>query len=197
MPTELIPAPIDDSVVIHASPPSPLGTLAVPGIDHRKEEAKAETVREQIVAEDANRTWHGLPLKPWSEERQLLLDRLTASDIPLPDATTCDDVSFYNGMFSWAVKALYLALHEPRDWDPLRPRLITHIEAWGLADHIPAGMTEQQLKSFVPERQNVPCGTIAEKAEAVNLVANMVNAHHKVMAMRRVRRMRGGASEGN
>lgn len=194
--TTPIPAPVDDTVFIPAAAPS-LPVAPASGSNHRNEEATAEAAREKVVADDANRTWFGIPLKPWSEERQLLLDRLTAADIPLPDTSACDDVSFYHGMFAWAVKALYLALHEPRDWEPLRPRLISHIEAWGIADHIPAGMNEQELKRFVPERQNVPCGTIAEKAAAVNFVANMVNAHHKVMAMRRVRRMRGGAAEGN
>lgn len=161
-------------------------------------EAAAEKEREKIAEEDACRAWHGIPLKPWSEARQRLLDQLVAADVPLPDSAVCDNLAFYHGMFPMAVKALYLALHEPRDWEPLRPRLIAHIEAWGAADHIPAGMDEAERKAFVPERLNVPGDTMQEKADAVNLVMRMLNAHHEVRAMRRVKSRVGRPdAEGN
>lgn len=201
---DIFMTPIPLTAAADESPSAPLitaiSTVAAPtaAAAHRALEAQAEGEREKVVEEDATRTWHGLPLQPWSEERQRLLDRLTAADIPLPDTSTCDDITFYHGMFGWAVKALYLALHEPRDWEPLRPRLLAHIEAWSAAEHIPAGLDERELKAFVPERLNVPGDTLGEKAAAVNLVVTMVNAHRKIMALRRtMRRTRGTAAEGN
>lgn len=204
IPTTSLTAPADEG------PSSPLISIhpyvggATPSIhvattaEHRGDEAKAEADREKVVDEDANRTWHGELLKPWSEARQRLLDQLTAADVPLPDTSACDDATFYHGFFPWAVKALFLALHEPRDWEPHRPRLLAYIEAWGAAEHYPAGLSAKELETFKPERLNVPADDITDKAQAVNLAVAMVGAHRKIMAQRRVmRRMRGPATEGN
>lgn len=155
-----------------------------------KMEATAEAERERIVADDAHRTWHGVQLQPWSEERQCLLDALCAADVPLPDINACTDISFYHGMFPWAVKALYLAHHEPSDWERLRPRLLSVISQWGFADRDPA------LSPSAPV-QNVPAETLEDKAAAVNFVWTMVNAHQQVMALRRVKRMGASSDAGN
>ena len=160
-------------------------------------EQTAEAAREAAVQEDANRAWHGVQLKPWSEERQCLLDALCAADVPLPDVGSCNDVTFYHGMFPWAVKALYLAHHDPADWERQRPRLLSIISQWGFADHVPAWLSADERRSFQPERANVPGGTLEEKAAAVNFVWDMVNAHKKVMALRRVKRAVKSTDPGN
>jgi len=172
-----------------APPDSPEAVTAI--------EQSAAAAREAVVQEDANRLWHGVQLKPWSEERQCLLDALCAADVPLPDIGSCSDVTFYHGMFPWAVKALYLAHHDPADWERQRPRLLSVISQWGFADHIPAWIEDDGRKTFQPERTNVPGGTLEEKAAAVNFVWDMINAHKQVMAMRRVKRMGRGGDEGN
>jgi hypothetical protein len=160
-------------------------------------EQSAEAAREAVVQADANRTWHGVQLKPWSEERQCLLDALCAADVPLPDVGTCNDVTFYHGMFPWAVKALYLAHHEPSDWERQRPRLLFIISQWGFAGYVPDWLSDEERRTYQPERANVPGETLEEKAAAVNFVWEMVNAHKKVMALRRVKRGLKPADSGN
>ena len=136
-------------------------------------------------------------MKPWSQERQCLLDALCAVDVPLPAASVCDNVQFYNGMFPWAVKALYLATHEPAEWERLRPQLLSVISKWGFADYVPADLDPEEQKRFTPSRTNVPGETLDEKAEAVGFVWKMINDHEKVMAMRRVKRMGAATDSGN
>ena len=159
-------------------------------------ENTAAAAREAVVQEDADRTWHGVKLKPWSQERHCLLDALCAADVPLPDPSI-SPASWYHGMFPWAMKALYLAHHEPSDWERLRPRLLSEITRWAFADYVPDGLDAEELKNFQPTRANVPGETLDDKAAAVGFVFAMVNAHEKVMAMRRVKRMRGTADSGN
>jgi hypothetical protein len=163
----------------------------------KKLEAEASVAREKVVADDADRMWFGEKLQPWSEERQRLLDALTASDVPGPDADVVDDVAFYAGRFQWAVKALYLAHHRPKDWDPVRSRLLSVIDTWGCADYVPQGLTRDERRAYVPERLNVPGDTIAEKAAAVNFVWEMTQAHKRVMAIRRSRRSGLAPDSGN
>lgn len=139
--------------------------------DDATDEIAAEEAREQIVTEDANRTWNGSTLHPWSEERARLLEALCAADVPLPDVESCSDVTFYHGMFPRAVKLLYLMHHDPEDWRPLRSRLLTVIDQWGI--------------------QMVPGSTIAEKRDAVHFMIRIETAHRDLMA---VRRSTGGRS---
>lgn len=159
-------------------------------------EAAASRARETVVQEDANRTWHGVQLKPWSQERQCLLDALCAADVPLPDPSV-DAVTFYQGMFPWAMKALYLAHHEPADWERLRPRLLSAIPQWAYADYIPRDLDAEERKLYQPTRTNVPGENLDEKIAAVNFVDKMVAAHQNVMALRRVKRMGASADSGN
>ena len=159
-------------------------------------EQTAAAAREAVVQEDANRAWHGVQLRPWSQERQCLLDALCAADVPMPDPSV-DAVSFYHGMFPWAIKALYLALHEPADWERHRPRLLALITQWAFADYIPADLEGEERKAFIPTRTNVPGETIDDKIAAVNFVDKMVSAHQKVMALRRTKRMGVSADSGN
>ena len=162
-----------------------------------KHEQEASKERQLIVQEDADRTWHGVKLQPWSQERQCLLDSLCAADVPLPAADVCDHVAFYKGYFTWAVKALYLAHHVPADWERLRPRLLSIIPQWGFADYIPADLDEEERKTFTPIRSNVPGETLADKMAAVDFVFKMTTDHEKVMVVRRVKRMGVGVESGN
>ena len=162
--------------MITAPPDSPADTVAL--------EQTAAQVRETIVAEDAARTWQGVPLKPWSQERQCLLETLCAADVPQPDISVCNDLNFFHGMFPWAVKALYLATHEPSDWERLRPRLLSVISQWGFEEN----------EDGTP---NVPGDTLEDKAAAVTFVMKMINAHKEVMAVRRVKRIGASHESGN
>lgn len=155
-----------------------------PEDDIQHVEQTAAEAREQVVTDDANRTWHGVQLRPWSEERQCLLDTLCAADVPMPDATVCTDVTWYHGMFPWAQKALYLAHHEPGDWERLRPRLLSVITQWCFAD-------------YDDTRANVPGDDFADKAAAVNFVCEMVGAFKQVRAQRRVKRSGASTDSGN
>lgn len=137
---------------------------------------EAEEAREKIVQEDAAREWLGVPLKPWSEGRARLLDALCAADVPVPDVEDCSAEVFVLALFPRAVKLLYLMHHEPEDWEHLRPRLLSVIDAWGVV--------------------HVPAATWEEKYEAVKHMIRVENAHKKVMAMQRPRRVKGDA-EGN
>jgi len=139
--------------------------------DDAAAEIAAEEAREKIVTEDANRIWNGATLHPWSEERARLLEALCAADVPLPDVESCSDVTFFHGMFPRAVKVLYLMHHDPEDWRPLRSRLLTVIDQWGI--------------------QMVPGSTIAEKRDAVHFMIRIETAHRDLMA---VRRSNGGRS---
>lgn len=159
-------------------------------------EKAAAAAREAVVQEDATRTWHGVQLKPWSQERQCLLDALCAADVPMPDPSV-DAVTYYQGLFPWAMKVLYLAHHEPADWERQRPRLLALITQWAFADYIPAWLEGEERKAFKPTRCNVPGETIEEKIAAVNFADKMVSAHQKVMALRRVKRMGASADSGN
>ncbi len=134
-------------------------------------EQAAEQAREKIVQEDANREWNGTALQPWSEERARLLEALCAADVPLPDAESCSNVTFYHGMFPRAVKLLYLMHHDPEDWRPLRSRLLTVIDQWGI--------------------EMVAGSSIAEKRDAVHFMIQVESAHRDLMA---VRRSTGGRS---
>ena len=149
-------------------------------------EATAAEAREAVIAADAARAWHGVPLQPWSQERQCLLDSLVAADVPLPDPGSVDNFTFYQGYFAFAVKALYLAHHEPRDWERLRGRLLSVITAWSLAD-----------APDDPGRCNVPCDRIEDKVAAVDFVFEMINAYKKVQALRRSKRLSSSRDSGN
>lgn len=138
---------------------------------------EAEEAREKVVQEDAAREWQGVPLKPWSEGRARLLDALCAADVPVPEGVAeCSAEVFVQALFPRAVKLLYLMHHEPEDWERLRPRLLSVIDAWGVV--------------------HVPAETIQDKAEAVRLMLAVEKAHKQVMAMQRPRRVKGDA-EGN
>jgi hypothetical protein len=80
-------------------------------------------------------------------------------------------------MFPRAVKVLYLLHHEPQQWQALRPRLLTVIDAWGV--------------------QHVPAETFEEKKEAVMFALNVEGAHRRMQAMRRPDRRARGADSGN
>lgn len=162
-----------------------------------KHEKEATVAREAVVQEDANRTWHGVQLRPWSQERQCLLDALCAADVPMPDPGISDNLAWYLGQFPWAMKVLYLAHHEPADWERLRPRLLSVITKWAFADYIPADLDENERKAFEPSRTHVPAETLDDKIEAVNFAWKMVKAHEQVMALRRVKRMGASADSGN
>jgi len=136
---------------------------------------QAATAREEIVAEDQDRQWHGVPLQPWSEGRSRLLDALCAADVPMPSLATCDPLTFVNGYFSRAVKVLYLLHHQPQHWEPLRSRLLSVIEEWGV--------------------EHVPAATLEDKMLAVSFARKVEKAHHALMAVQRPSgRARGGAS---
>lgn len=136
-----------------------------------------EEARETLWREDADRTWRGALLHPWSEERARLLDALCAADVPAPDLASCGPMEFVHGMFPRAVKVLYLLHHEPQQWQALRPRLLTVIDAWGV--------------------QHVPAETFEEKQAAVMFALNVEGAHRRMQAMRRPDRRARGADSGN
>jgi hypothetical protein len=121
--------------------------------------------RQKVLDADASRTWRGAVLKPWSAERARLLDALCAADVPMPDFASVDNIRFYEAYFARAVKALYLAHHEPRDWEPHRSRLLSVIDTWGV--------------------EHVPGDDIKEKVEAVEFVLEMEMAYQKVRAILR------------
>ena len=134
-----------------------------------------EEARETLWREDAARTWRGAMLHPWSEERARLLDALCAADVPPPDLASCGPIEFVHGLFPRAVKVLYLLHHEPQEFQALRPRLLTVIDAWGV--------------------EHVPAETFAEKQAAVTFALQVEGAHRRMQAMRRPdRRARGGDS---
>jgi hypothetical protein len=134
--------------------------------------------REQAWTEDAGRTWHGVLLHPWSEERARLLDALCAADVPIPDLSTCDPVTFVQGLFPRAVKLLFLMHHSPQELQALRPRLLSVIDAWGV--------------------EHVPAADIGEKKLAVAFALQVEGAHRKMQALRRPsRQSRRGDDSGN
>ena len=138
--------------------------------------ATAAAERQKVLDADAARSWRGTLLKPWSAERARLLDALCAADVPMPDLTGCDNVRFYEAYFPRAVKALYLAHHEPRDWEPHRSRLLSLIDAWG-AEHVPV--------TVEIDDDNMPRDRFADKVAAVEFVLEMEFAYRKVQALLR------------
>lgn len=137
----------------------------------RQYAADAERAREDLVQKVKNLEWRGQPLLPWSEERARLLDALCAADIPAPDLESCDPATFFHGAFPRAIKVLYLALHQPEEWQPHRARLLVIIDQWGI--------------------ENVPAADITDKIAAVQLTLMIERAHRAVLAMHRPNRGRG------
>lgn len=173
------------------------GAVMAPPDDFAEIAREAAAKREKVVEEDSMRCWLDEPLKPWSEERQRLLDALCAADIPMPQLGDTDDVTFYMGRFPWAVKVLYLATHEPDDWEPHRARLLRVIHVWGLSDYVPGHLSPEELKTYKPTRVNVPGDDIAQKAEAVNFAWRLTQAYRDVQALRRPSKSSGRADSGN
>lgn len=162
-----------------ATPAAPAAELA-PDLDPEFVQATtaAAEEREQTWTDDAGRTWHGVPLHPWSEERARLLDALCAADVPIPDLSTCDAITFVQGLFQRAVKLLYLMHHTPQELQAQRPRLLSVIDAWGV--------------------EHVPAAGIGEKKAAVQFALEVEGAHRKMQALRRPSRQgRRGDDSGN
>lgn len=158
--------------------PLPAAALAAPLDDATQQIIQeAEQERETLWNADADLTWHGALLHPWSEERARLLDALCAADVPAPDLASCGPLEFVHGLFGRAVKLLYLMHHEPQEFQYLRPRLLTVIDAWGV--------------------EHVPAETFEEKQAAVMFALNVENAHRKMQALRRPDRRARGADSGN
>lgn len=153
--------------------------------------AEAEMERERIWNDDKCRQWNGEPLQPWSRERATLLARLVAADVPggdlsdlplmrarladrqanAPDdaavqALTLEQIVDVMVYLPMAAKLLYLASHQPRDWDHLRGERV--------------GVFLREIETWADEA--IPPG---EEWKAVHTAVQTLTAHQKMMAMRR------------
>lgn len=153
--------------------------------------ARAEAEREKAWQEDGEAEWNGQRLQSWSRARETLLARLVAVDVPggaLEDlaamqarlderkaqdpgndalqAATLE--GFVNVMeyLPTAAKVLYLAAHEPQEWDHLRGVRVTvflrAIEEWAETAIEPGA-----------------------EWKAVMTAVNITTAHRQMVAMRR------------
>ena len=100
--------------------------------------AAATDERKRQAAFDADGTWQGRPLNPFSISRETLFLQLrTAAGAPGIYQAMMDGEAWFGD----AVRILWLCLHGPADWRDLRGepiRLQEAIDAWA-DEHIPRG----------------------------------------------------------
>jgi hypothetical protein len=138
--------------------------------DDRRHEIQAEERRERAFAAQGTREWGGVPLAPWSIDRQALFARLVSLDLPgasldeLPllrdrydtavrklepgSVPPFEEVANLDLYIAPAAKVLWLSLHAPGEIDALRSRpmlFIRAIEEWSAdnirPDEIPAAVS--------------------------------------------------------
>ena len=171
--------------------PKTMEPLAPESEDDVKHVAEAERARETTWAEDKERAWNGQPLLPWSRGRESLLARLVAADVPGGDledvpliegrlerrkeetpeseavqALTIEGVINVLEYLPMAAKLLYLARHEPQQWDHLRGQ---HVAAFLRAIETWAETAIEPGQEWL----------------AVRTAVEIKTAHRKMMAMRR------------
>lgn len=140
----------------------PIAPPPPPAVDDPSAEFAAAAARESAFAAMFGRLWRGVSLLPWSKERDSLLTRLIACDLPgdsladLPrvlehaaglrakllaqgvkEVPEVDEVIDYGRYLPEAAKLLYLASHEPEAFQSLRARpalFISAIEEWSAAN---------------------------------------------------------------
>jgi hypothetical protein len=113
--------------------------------------------REQAWSEE--HSWQGQALHPWSMGREMLLVRLIESDVPAAEleqipliseriekaggVLKLEEVVEVGLYLPVAAKVLFLATHEPEQWDHLRGRDVSRflrvIETWAEEEGIPSG----------------------------------------------------------
>ena len=154
-------------------------------------ETAAAQLRQQAWATADTHTWAGIPLQPWSRERESLFVRLIEHDetttgldaLPQLTArlaekeTTVTIETLLSSMLfiEQAGLVLYLAAHKPNQWDHLRGRPATFLRAandWA-EKHIPAG----------------------NEWLAIHLAVTLRTQHHAVIPMRPP--SRAGGPSGN
>jgi hypothetical protein len=171
--------------------------------DLRYEQTTA-AAREEAYAAASEHRWNDKTLQPWSQERESLLVRLVEADVPASDLEqiplvrarlqsrldalraagqpapemTVEEVLDVQLYLPTAAKLLYLASHEPQQFDHLRGRdagrFLRAVESWA-AEAIQPG----------------------QEWPAVLLALEIRTAHHRVRALRRPMAGTGGGDSGN
>jgi len=153
--------------------------------------AAADQLRQQAWHTADSHTWAGIPLQPWSRQRESLFVRLIEHDetttgldsLPLLTARLAEKGSTVTIetllspmlFIEQAALVLYLAAHQPNQWDHLRGRPAAFLRAaneWS-EKHIPAG----------------------DEWPAIHLAVLLRTQHHAVIPMRPA--SRAGGPSGN
>jgi hypothetical protein len=154
-------------------------------------EAAADQLRQQAWHTADQHAWAGIPLQPWSRQRESLFIRIIEHDetttgldsIPLLTARLAEKGSTVTIetllspmlFIEQAALVLYLAAHTPNQWDHLRGRPATFLRAandWA--------------------EQRIPAG---DEWSAIHLAVTLRTQHHAVIPMRPA--SRAGGPSGN
>jgi hypothetical protein len=154
-------------------------------------ESSAESLRQQAWHTADSHHWGSIPLHPWSRQRESLFVRLIEHDetttgldsLPLltsrlaekESQVTIETLLSPMLFIEQAALVLYLAAHQPNQWDHLRGRPATFLRAandWA-EQHIPAG----------------------DEWSAIHLAVTLRTQHHAVIPMRPA--SRAGGPSGN
>lgn len=154
--------------------------------------AEAAAQREEAWHADKEQTWNGKPLKAWSRERESLFFRITdqadevtsgLESVPLIMARlaenkkvsmTIEQALDPHQFIEQAALVLYLASHEPEEWDNLRGRPAAFLRvanAWA--------------------EKGIPLGS---EWPAIHKAVELRTAHRKLVAIRRPSPGSGGDS---